>query len=398
MMEDNNRNFNLWKMLLVLAHRKVFITGFVLVCTLAAVAIALLMPKWYRAKTSILPSQYDQNIGLTGNFAQFTMSSAGFELPIMATPSDVYATMLKSETISRALIEDMSLLDYYGESSVQRCLLYMKEKTKVSVTGEGVIELYFQDKDPEFAARVANAYIKQLDELNREVKAGKAKQDREFIYQRLQNTKALLDSAQARLLRFQSENSAIDLEKQRDMALDAAASLKTQLALTTVSLDVKKNVFSADHPEIQRLELEVTELKRQLETLEKGTGKDSYLNMPLSEIPRLTAEYAELKSEVALQEKVYLLLTELYEEARIKEQKDTPTIAILETAYAPEIKYKPKRSIIVLATFLASLALAVFISLFADYLENLRRTSPSDFELMDQARKKFTGKTGYSDS
>ena len=92
------------------------------------------------------------------------------------------------------------------------------------------------------------------------------------------------------------------------------------------------------------------------------------------------------------------MLTELYEEARIKEQKDTPTISVLETAYPPEIKYKPNRSIIVLATFFASFILAVFISLFADYLENLRRTSPSDFELIDQARKKFTGKTGYSDS
>ena len=53
---------------------------------------------------------------------------------------------------------------------------------------------------------------------------------------------------------------------------------------------------------------------------------------------------------------------------------------------------------VVMAVFFASLVLAVFISLFADYLENLRRTSPADFELMDQAIKKFTGRTGYSDS
>lgn len=397
-MEDNSRNFNLWKMLLVLAHRKVFIVSFILMCTIVAVAIALLLPEWYRAKTSILPSQHDQQIGISGTFAQFTMSTAGFDLPIMATPSDVYATMLRSETVRRAVIEELSLHDYYGQSSVQRCLHYLSDKTKVKVTGEGVIELYFLDKDPEMAARVANGYIKHLDAVNREVRAGKARSDRKFIFDRLQSTKTQVDNAQARLLQFQKDNNAIDLEKQRDMALEAASEIRTQLALTRVSLDVKKKAYSGDHPEVRQLVLEVNELNHQLEVIEKGDGRDSYFSLPLSDIPGLSAQYAELKADAVLQEKVYSMLTELYEEARIKEQKDTPTISVLETAYPPEIKYRPKRSIIVLATFFASIILAVFISLFADYLENLRRTSPSDYELIDQARKKFTGKTGYSDS
>ncbi len=398
MIEDTNRSFNLWKMLLVLMRRKVFIISFIMICTLVAVAVAFVLPKWYRAKTSILPLQYDQHIGISGNFAQFTLSSAGFDLPIMATPSDVYATMLKSETVGRGIIEELDLCKQYNIPSIQKCFLSLVDQTKISVTGEGVIELYFQDKNPEIAARVANAYIRHLDAVNREVQAGKAKSDREFIYQRLINTKNMMDSAQTQLLLFQKENKAVDLDKQRDLALNAASTIKSQLALVNVSLDVKKKSYSADHPKVKLLELEVGELRRQLKTIEEGDGRNSYLNIALADIPQLSARYAELQAEVDLQEKVYSLLTELHEEARIKEQKDTPTISVLETAYPPEIKYRPKRSIIVLATFFASLALAIFISLFADYIENLRRTSPSDFELMDQARKKLTGKTGYSDT
>lgn len=398
MIEDNNQSFNLWRMLLILARRKVFIIGFVVICTVAAVVVAMVMPKWYRAKTSILPSQFDQPIGLSGNFAQYAMSSAGFELPMMATPSDVYATMLKSETVRRGVIDELGLREYLSIASMQRCLSYLADETSIKVTGEGIIELYFLDKNPEMAARVANSYVEHLDAVNREVRSKKARSDRDFIYGRLMNTRAELDSAQARLVRFQQENNAIDLEKQRDMVLDAASEIKNELALKQVSLDVKKKTYSEAHPEVQRLEREVHELKRQMETLEKGDGENSYLSLPLAEIPALTTRYAELKADAALQEKIYMMLTELHEEARIKEQKDTPTISVLETAYPPEIKHKPKRSIIVLAVFFGSLVLAVLISLFADYLENLRRISPSDFELMDQARKKFTGKTGYSDS
>jgi tyrosine-protein kinase Etk/Wzc len=397
MIEPTDRNFNLWKLLVVLAHRRKFIISFVLICTVGAVVTAFLLPRWYRAKTSILPSQQEQQLGLSGTFAQFTMSSAGFELPIMATPSDVYATMLKSETVARAVIDVLKLQEYLKEPSSQKCILTLKDRAKIGVTGEGVIELYFQDRNPQMAARIANEYITQLDRLNRRVRVEKATSDKEFIQNRLDTTKVLLDSARVRLRDFQTSVGAVDLEKQRDLAIDAAVELKTKLALAEAEYAAKRRLYSENHPDVGRLSVEVSELKRQVEVLEQGNGRSSYLNLPLAQIPGLTIRYSELLAEVTIQEKVYSLLTALHEEARIKEQKDTPTIAVLETAYPPEIKYRPMRTLIVVASFFASLILAVFVSLFADYLENLRRISPSDFELLDQARQKLTGRTGYGE-
>ncbi|MCK5124881.1 MAG: hypothetical protein KAR42_01355 [candidate division Zixibacteria bacterium] len=398
MMEDSNKSFNLWTMFVVLARRKKFIISFVVVCTIGAIGIALLLPKWYRAKTSILPSQHDQLVGLSGNFAQYTLSSAGFDLPIMATPSDVYATMLQSETIARAVSDKLSLQQYLGIKTFQECYYYLKDAVDIAVTPEGTVEIYCLDKDPEMAAQIANQYIEQLDLLNRKVKAAKAKSDREFIYYRLDSTRTRLDDARNKLLEFQIDNKAIDLVSQKNLAIASATELKTELAMTRVSLDVKKESFSESHPAVKSLESRTAQLEKQIREIESGRGGSSYLNLPLDQIPGLTIRLTELQAEVELQEKVYGLLTELYEEARIKEQKDTPTISILETAYPPELKYKPKRSLIVAATFICSLLLAVFLSLFADYLENLRRSSPSDFELMQEARKKITGKSRYTDS
>jgi len=398
-MDDPNRNFNLWKMLLVLARRRFFIGGFVVFATIVAVIVALVLPKWYRAKTSILPSQVDQPWGLTGNFMQYTLSSAGFELPIMATPSDVYATMLKSDRIGRALIEDNDLLSYFGLSSMQEGQLYLKDKTRINITGEGVVELYFEDKDPDMAAKIANSYIEHLDQLNREVKASKAGIDKEFIYNRLQSTKAELDSARTRLLTFQTENKAIDLTQQMETALKTASDLKSRRVMLQVSLDMKKMLYSSGHPEIVKLEREISELDRQIFAIENGSKTDtSFFGVALRDMPQLAVQYAELHAEMDLQTKIYEMLTSMYEEARIKEQKDTPTISILEYAYPPEIRYKPQRSMLVAMTFFGSLCLAIFIALFADYLERLRRYSPADYELLNEARKEITGKTGFSDS
>jgi len=399
MINDSTGAFNLWRLLLVLAKRRKFIVGFVLTATVAALVTAFVLPKWYRAKTSILPSQYDQSMGISGNFAQYALSSSGFELPIMATPSDVYATMLKSEAIVRAVVDDNKLLSYLKEDSFQKAYEYMRDMTQIKITGEGVVELYFEDKNPQMAAQIANSYIKHLDMLNREVKAGKAKADKEFILQRLNVTKAALDTARTQLLVFQTENKAIDLDQQKGMAMAAATELKSRLTVTQVTLDIKKNVYSADHPEVRRLETEVAELQRQLNLIESGAqGKTSYFSLGLAEMPYLAGRYAELKANVDIQTRVFDLLTGMLEEARIKEQKDTPTISVLETAYPPELKYRPKRSLIVILTFAASIVLSLFIALFADYLENLRRSSPSEYDLMQQARNEFIGKRGFPDS
>ena len=130
-----------------------------------------------------------------------------------------------------------------------------------------------------------------------------------------------------------------------------------------------------------------------MKVIEEGSGgENSYFDLPLAEIPQLTIRYTQLTTDVALQERIAELLTGLYEEARIKEQKDTPTIAVLETAYPPEIKYRPRRVLIVGLTFACSVALAVFLALFADYLADLRRSSPADFELLNQVRKEITDK------
>lgn len=399
MMPESPSTFNLWRLLLTLARRRKFIIGFVLTATLVAIATAFILPKWYRAKTSILPSQYDQSLGISGNFVQYALSSSGFELPMMATPSDVYGTMLKSETILRAVIDDNKLLAYLKEDSYQEAGEYLRDKTQIKITGEGVVELYFQDKNPQMAAQIANSYVAHLDQLNRQVKAAKAKADKEFILHRLNATKAALDSARNDVLAFQTENKAIDLDQQKGIALSAATELKSRLTVTQVSLDIKKNLYSPDHPEIKRLETEIGELKRQLSLIETGAaGRDSYFTLGLAEIPQLAGRYAELKANLDIQTRVYDLLTGMYEEARIKEQKDTPTIAVLETAYPPELKYRPKRTLIVVLTFAASLVLSLFIALFAEYVDNLRRSSPTEYDLLRQARNEFTGKRGFPDS
>ena len=105
------------------------------------------------------------------------------------------------------------------------------------------------------------------------------------------------------------------------------------------------NSFKIDHPEVQKIELEIIELKIQLKNLdysstENDDGED-HLFLLLSEIPDLEVKLMGHQREVEIQSMLYAFLTQKYEESKIQEARDTPTIQTLDAANRSEKRYQP---------------------------------------------------------
>jgi len=80
-------------------------------------------------------------------------------------------------------------------------------------------------------------------------------------------------------------------------------------------------------------------------------------SVPFARLPKISLEYARLLRNLKVQEAIYELLTQQYEQAKIMEAKDTPTVQILDKASPPERKSFPKRGIIIILVFITSFAL-----------------------------------------
>jgi uncharacterized protein involved in exopolysaccharide biosynthesis len=92
----------------------------------------------------------------------------------------------------------------------------------------------------------------------------------------------------------------------------------------------------------------------------------------LARLPGLRSEGARLALDAEIQRRVFTLLTGQYEDARIQEMRDTPTLTVLDRARPPELKWRPKRAVIVLVSTLAGLLLAAgWVAL------SLRRVAPA---------------------
>ena len=99
---DQNNNKSIDFIIVILKKWKLLFVNFLIVCIIAVI-VSLLLPKWYRAKVTILPPQDDS---ISSSF-----SSMMNQLPIGAlglvdyqSNSDMFVAILKSRTIMEKVI------------------------------------------------------------------------------------------------------------------------------------------------------------------------------------------------------------------------------------------------------------------------------------------------------
>jgi tyrosine-protein kinase Etk/Wzc len=91
--------------------------------------------------------------------------------------------------------------------------------------------------------------------------------------------------------------------------------------------------------------------------------------MPIKDTPELALQLARLTRNLKIQETIYELLKQQYEQAKIQELKDTPTIQVLDKADIPQIKSRPKRTIIAALGGMTSLGLTLFFILILEFVK-----------------------------
>jgi uncharacterized protein involved in exopolysaccharide biosynthesis len=370
----------------IVGYRRFILLNFLGVCVVVAI-LSLFLPSWYSANTTILPPQRE-GLGLSlassvvGGISGFGTSMS---LPLMVSPSDVIAAILKSRSVALAVIEKEDLMKTYHTKTKEDALRELFSHTQVKVTPEGLVSLSFEDKDRFKAARVANRFVEELDRVNRETDISQAKNARIFIEERLVQTKKDLTKAEEDLKKFQEENKAVSLDAQMKASIEGAADLKAQLVAAEIELNLLSKTMSPSHPQIQGLNSKINELKRQLDIWELGNPKEEsekkkILDVPFSQVPALSLELARLVREVRIQSSVFELLTNQYEQYKIQETRDTPTIQVLDKAFPPERRSKPKRTFLVGLAGVLSLVTSVVFVFGLEYFKKSKQRNPEEFE------------------
>ncbi|UCC44221.1 MAG: hypothetical protein JSU65_14100 [Candidatus Zixiibacteriota bacterium] len=371
---------NFWLFLEVLALRRGLILGLVILGAVGSAVVSLLLPKWYEAEALLLPPK-DASLPTVGSadLADLASLTGGVQLPVMVTPSDIYARMLSSRAIIDSIIVQFDLRSRYRTSNMVETRNALLGHARFRVTEEGLVSIRVEDREPAGAAELVNGFVDRLGRLNHQIVNSRARRSREFIESRLESVTAELDSARFSLERFQTENKALDFDAQTRLAISQAVDLKIEAARVETEIDLNRAVLGGDNPKLVELRKRLLSIKEQLSRLEFGGSDSSYFSLPLSEIPGLKGQYEALHSRVEVSESLYLTLLELYEQAKIQEESQTVPISVLDQPAVPELRSRPQRTLIVMGSTLVSFILAVLLALFLEYFNRLSQSRPEDY-------------------
>lgn len=359
-------NSSLLDFLIVLANRKRLIIGFPIVVGIIATVVCLLLPNIYRANTKLLPPQQSSSstagalLAQLGGAAGVVAGAAGIK-----NPNDLYIGMLKSRLIADKLIARYSLMKVYDKVSLEKTRMELGENTFVATGKDGFIVVEVEDKDRQRSADLANSYVNELLKLTKVLAVTQAGQQRVFYERQLELAKNNLAKAEAALKNRLDKTGVISVDADSRAIVEVVSRLRAQVAAKEIQIGSMRAFVTSNNQEFKRAQEELASLKGQLSKLENGA---SIFPSDESNSPSKSngLESIRILRDVKYYQMLYEILSKQYELARLEEAKDVALIQILDGAIPPELKYKPKRAIMILTSVMFAFFLAIILAVLLE--------------------------------
>lgn len=371
--EPVDESISLLDLLIVPLKRKKTI----LIITLATVAItaviSLIMPEIYMAKTRILRPQQQSSAVVSRLLSQFG-SAAGTAAGLFGlnSPNALYIALLTSRPVMEAVVERFDLVKLYGAETVVDASAQLSSNVKVrSSSWSGIISISVYDREPQLAADIANALVKELKNMTKRLAITEAAQRRVFFGERLKETRGKLIKAEKDMADFKAKAGVLALDAQAKAVISAISGMRAKIAEKEVQLKVMRTYSAPNNPELQKLETRLRGLKAELKKLEPGEGKGYDYLMSTGGMPEVSIEYIRKLRELNFTEELYNLFLKQYEAARLDEGRDAVMIQVLEKAIPPEKRIKPKRRRMVMIAALAGFLFSVLLCFLLEHIERV---------------------------
>ncbi len=350
----------------IIRQRK-FIAGSVILMSSIAVVVSFMLTPQFRATAKIMPPQ-QQGSSASALLGQLGMlSGAVGGIAGLKNPNDLYVGILQSQTIADSLIKKLKLRERFESVTLTSARKTLDSLTDVSSGKDGLISISVESDDPNFSAKLANAYVIELTEIMRRIAVTDAAKRRLFFEKQLESAKEKLAAAELALKKTQEKTGLLQVDSQISAIVANVAQLKAAISSREVQLESMRAFATNANPDLQKLQLEIQSLKGQLAKLEKDNPQASDLMVPTSRLPESGLDYLRRLREVKYQESMFEMLAKQFELARIDEARDSSLIQVLDVATVPDQKSKPQRALICITGAALGLLIGFFLAIVREF-------------------------------
>ncbi len=333
-----------------LANRKKIFLFAAITCVVAIVLYFFVFDLIYASTASVKSSP--KSSGLLGGLDVGLSDIGGiddFGLGGGKTAKELagYEEILISRRCLEPLILKFGLMEREEYDFMEDAVKDFRE-SKLKITQEklaGILYITVLDKDKLLAKEMVEFLLEQLNKINVEMNVLNAKNNREFIEKRYSQAKEDLAKAEDSLKAFQLiYGIAPDL--QIKASAQSVFTLEAELKAEEVKLDVVRKVLSSDQPEVKLQEAKVNSLRDKITGIETSTDLSDFLRLGNS--PQIALAFLRLQRDMEIQNKIMSFILPIFEQAKIEEKRETPTVLVLDNPVIAEKKTKPKRLTMVL--------------------------------------------------
>jgi uncharacterized protein involved in exopolysaccharide biosynthesis len=318
-----------------------------------ALGISFLIAPTYTAKTQFLPPQQQQSAAASMLASLGSLGGLAGAVGGIKNPADQFIAYMKSVTLQDSLIDRFKLLERYEAKTKTEARLALTGSVRVASGKDGLMSVEVDDKDPQFAADLANAHVDELAKLLSKLATTEAQQRRLFFEKQLTLAKDKLIQSEIALKATGVSGSV--LKSNPVSAVAAVAGLQASVTAQEVKLGAMRGYLAESAPDFKLAMSELSNLRAQLAKQEKDTpatgGKAT-----------TEGDYITKYREFKYHETLFELFTKQFELAKVDEAREGAVIQVLDAAQAPERKAKPKKAMIaIIATLASGFALLLFV-------------------------------------
>ena len=388
--ENTEPDINLLDLLIALGQEKWILIVVTFLAALTGVVVSLNTPATYVSRTSIMPSQQSGGGGgglgaLAGLAGLSGMSGIASSIK---SSDEMFIALMRSHSVQSSLIEQFKLKERYGARNIEEARLALSNNVVILADKKsGMLLVDAQDNDPEFAAQLANAQVKELNVILSRLAVTEAQQRRVYYEQQVVKTQTKIPQLE---LEFKDAQKSSGLEVAS--LLSEAGTLPGQVAAKELQLQVLSRFATPQNPDLKRLAVEISALRAQMARYElsKPEPKTSEPSKPgqstegtkTSFVQKATQAYNTLKIQEALLDG-YVKQLEL---AKVDEAKEGPAVQVVDEARAPEMRAKPERRKLVIAYTVTGLIIAFVLAALRALLRHIRST-PEGLQRWSQLKR-----------
>ena len=378
---EDDKELRLMDLLVALGKEKITLFLVTTIATLVAVVLSLLATPMYTSRAVIMPGQQASGSSVSLASLGALQGAAGLSglSGVTKNTEELYISLMRSYSVQDSMIEKLKLKERYHSRVIEEARRDLTANISLSADRKAsLIFIEAQDVDPDFAAKLANQQIEELNTLLNRLAVTDAQQRRLFYEQQIKKTQSSRADAEARFRQAQVRSGMPLTSILADSTVRAGIELRGQIAAKEIQVQAMSRFATAQNPDMQRVSSELAALRDQLMKYELGTERATATPQQQEALQA----YRELK----VQEAMLNGFVSQFETAKIAESREGPPVQVVDPGLPPEIRSKPVRRTMVLGGGVGGLLLGIVAALAKHYLRKLRASENGNLRFQELKR------------